>query len=413
MRKIYSALDIGSDTIKLVVGEFINNKLNILCAINERTKGFTHNEVTDPEELIKVIKKVMNLAAEKINFHIKKVILNIPTNYHNFILTEATSIIEHEDLVITSSDILKILQKCAINQISPNEELIAVEPIIFKVGDNETNNPINKVGKTLSVKSLLITSDKKSIYDLIKILEKCEIEVIDITTNGLVEYYNFKNQILDEKTGVVINLGHTSTTLSIINKGIFINNEVLDIGGYDIEKDIAFIYNVKARDAKHLKENLALASSRMADPKETVHLLNRNNENIAINQYEITEVVSSRINEILKLKKKTINHLTKKEISYIIITGGLTELKDFSVELNSIYGDNVQMGNINNVGARNNKYSVTIGMINYFNEKLKLRNKDYSTVSEADIEELMNKDSKLGVANDSILGKVFGYFFDN
>ena len=33
MRKIFSALDIGSNTIKLVVGEFTLNKLNILCAV--------------------------------------------------------------------------------------------------------------------------------------------------------------------------------------------------------------------------------------------------------------------------------------------------------------------------------------------------------------------------------------------
>ena len=39
MRKIYSALDIGSNFIKLVVGEFINNKLNILCAIKRECKG--------------------------------------------------------------------------------------------------------------------------------------------------------------------------------------------------------------------------------------------------------------------------------------------------------------------------------------------------------------------------------------
>lgn len=413
MRKIFSALDIGSDTIKLVVGEFINDKLNILCAKNEPSSGFKHNGITDSEELIKSIKNVINEASKQINFEIKKVLLNIPTHYTNFILTELTMPIEHEDLTVTSMDVIKILQKSATNAISPSDELIGVEPVIFKVGDNETSSPVNKKGKTLSVKSLLVTSDKKTIYDLVKLLEKASLEVVDITIDGLVLYYNFRNESLDQKNGVIINLGNTSTSLNIISKGLFINREVIDAGGYDLDKDIAFIYNLKKKDARYLKENLAKASSRMAEPKEVLQVTNRNNEIIVINQYEITEVVSSRLNEILKLTKKSINHLTKKEISYIIITGGLTELKDFSIEVSSIYGNTIQIGNINVIGARNNKYSVALGMLLYFNEKLKLRNKEYSTVSDEDIEQLCNNDSKSSIANDSILGKVFGYFFDN
>lgn len=39
MRKIIASLDIGSSTIKLVVGEYIKNNLNILCVSEIPTKG--------------------------------------------------------------------------------------------------------------------------------------------------------------------------------------------------------------------------------------------------------------------------------------------------------------------------------------------------------------------------------------
>ena len=54
-------------------------------------------------------------------------------------------------------------------------------------------------------------------------------------------------------------------------------------------------------------------------------------ENIKINQYEISEIISSRLREILNLSRKQINLLTKMEISSIIITGGTTELNDFNL----------------------------------------------------------------------------------
>ena len=181
----------------------------------------------------------------------------------------------------------------------------------------------------------------------------------------------------------------------------------------NIDKDIAYIYKLKLSDAKYLKEKLALANIRRANPKENMKIVNKEGEELVINQYELTEIVASRINEILKKAKNIINHLTKKEISYIIITGGLTEFKDFNIAVTGVFGESASIGTINTLGTRNNKYSVCLGMIKYFNDKLKLRHRRYSTVSEKEAEDMCNKESKISIPSDSILGKIFGYFFDS
>lgn len=413
MRRIYSTLDIGSDTIKMVVGEFINNKLHILCAAEEISEGYRHNEITDKDKLILTIKKLIMQINEKLNFKVKKVILNISSTYNNFIVTSAQMSIKNEDHLVSSEDILKVIQLSTKNHINASEELICVEPIMFQVDDTETLEPFHKVGKYLGVKCVLITGDKKYVYDLLDILNSCDLNVVDITPSGLVDYYNFKTPEMDSNVGVLIDLGNTSTTINVINKGIFINTEVIDVGGYDIDKDIGFAYNLRRTEAKYLKENLALASLRTAEPRQTLKVMNREGKEIVINQYELTEIVANKLTEILKLTKNNINHLTKKEISYIIITGGLTEIKEFPIEIASIYGDNIKIGNINRIGARHNKYSIAIGMLLYFNDKLNLRNKEYTMISENDIEVMCNGEAKAIVATDSILGKVFGCFFDN
>ncbi|UKI26335.1 MAG: hypothetical protein L6V91_05840 [Bacilli bacterium] len=38
MKKIYTAIDIGSDTIKIVVGEYFKDKLNILTIHEEKNQ---------------------------------------------------------------------------------------------------------------------------------------------------------------------------------------------------------------------------------------------------------------------------------------------------------------------------------------------------------------------------------------
>ena len=135
------------------------------------------------------------------------------------------------------------------------------------------------------------------------------------------------------------------------------------------------------------------------------------NGKCSINQYDITEVVEARIGELLKLAKKEINNLTKRKISYIIVTGGVTELMGFSYVVENILGINSSTLNSTTIGIRNNKFSSAMGIIKYFHEKMLLRGKNISLVDETMIEQMLNnKKSMLELTDDTIISKIFGYF---
>ena len=43
MKKVYTSINLGSDTIKFVVGELYNNKINLLSSYEITSKGITVN----------------------------------------------------------------------------------------------------------------------------------------------------------------------------------------------------------------------------------------------------------------------------------------------------------------------------------------------------------------------------------
>ena len=263
MRKIFTALDIGSNTIKVVVGEFIGTKLNILSAVKVTSRGYVNNYILDKEALISRIKEAISKTEEELNIKIRKVILNVPTYNLDFKLTDGR--VELEENVVKSNDIVRLLQDVSKNKIDHKNELICTLPIMFKVDDEETINPYGKHGNILYVKSILVSTDKKTIYDLATIVNSCNLDIIDITTTGLVDYYNFKSKELDTKNIAIVNLGSTTTNISIFSKGIFINNKIIDDGGFYIDKEIASVYNLKRNETEYLKEKLALAVINNAD----------------------------------------------------------------------------------------------------------------------------------------------------
>ena len=76
-------------------------------------------------------------------------------------------------------------------------------------------------------------------------------------------------------------------------------------------------------------------------------------------------------------------------------------------------GQTAIVGNIEEIGARSNKYGTAVGMIKYYNSRLKLRNVEFSIFNLEEQEELGGMDKRINISDNSILGKLFGYFFDN
>lgn len=413
LREIIASIDIGSSKIKLVVGEIINDKLNILCALDEDSRGVKKGVITEPDETEYAIKKLIKKSEEMLGVKISKSIVNVNEDSADFKIGEASITITSEDKEITASDILRVLQNSVRNNIAKDMELVAVLPIMFKVDERKTRMPKGVRGENLTVKSVVVSTPKRDIYLVAKCLEKCGIEVIDIMLSSMGSYFAHKNETMDTQTGIVIDCGAETIKIAVFNKGIIINNLVIGYGGKNVDNDIGFIYKLNEVDSKHLKEDFALANKRYANPKEKEMMTNTLGEKVEINQMELTEVVMSRLHEMLNLAKNEINYLTKKEISYIIITGGLSEFKDFPLEIESIFGRSASLGKLFIIGARDNKYASCIGMIKYFDNKLKLRDKEFSVLNQDELEVLSGTEAKRIISSDSILGKVFGIFFDN
>ena len=112
MRQIISSIDIGSSSIKIVVGEMVKNKLNILAVSDTPSLGINKGLIVNAKDFIDSLKKGLNKAEETIGLKIKKTIVNIPANNANFYITEGSTTITNEDHIVTGNDIARALQGC-------------------------------------------------------------------------------------------------------------------------------------------------------------------------------------------------------------------------------------------------------------------------------------------------------------
>lgn len=413
MRNIYTGIDIGSDNIKIVVAELIKDKFYVLASTSVKSVGVKRGLVVDEEMATNSLRLAINEIEKTLGVRINKAIVAVPSNSRNLSIVDGTINIYND--VINGNDIVTLLQESTIDKIDSNDELVSLIPIMFCIdNDKFTIDPKGVKASSLSVKALMATAPKEQILNILKIFSNVSVEVIDFTFSCIGDYYEVKNKDCDSVLGAIINIGYSKTNVSIFNKGIIIKDSIINLGSKNIDKDISYIYGVDLNSAKELKEKFSLSSRRYADINEVLEFSLNDNEKLTINQYEITEIVEARIVELLKLAKKEINNLTKRKISYIIVTGGITELMGFSYVVENILGINASTFNDTTIGIRNNKYSSAMGVIRYFHDKMNLRDKNISLFDEDMVEQMLkNKKSMLELTDDTIISKIFGYFANN
>ena len=413
MRKILAGIDIGSDTLKLIVGEYFKGKINILAVTTVPSVGINAGFVTNSSDFMNCLKELFKKGEELIGLPITKVIATIPSNQVKFHMNEGYTTIEDSIGMVRSIDIIRSMQASSYNQIEDDEELASIMPIHFKVDDELVLNPIGKQGKKCSVKTIFTTVPKANVVPIVKCFDKIGVEVIDTTFGSIGDYYEFQTKQMKTEVGAIINLGHMVTNVSIFNKGILTNTTTIQMGAIDIEKDIAYMFKVPKKEAKDIRLNLCLAHKRNVSDINKKEYTNKDGEKIVVNEYEATQIASSRIVEILKLAKKEINHLTKKEIHYIIITGGISEMANFTYLMEEVFGHQARLGVTKELGLRSNIYSTGVGLIKYYLDKMNLRNQEFTIFNYEQLDTLSGANKKININENSILGKIFGYFFDN
>ena len=412
MKHIYTSIDFGSDTIKIVVAELFQNKINLLASTSTKSKGIKKGLITDVDLALESVRNAINETEELLGLKIKKVIASVPSFNVEYSIIKGDIKLNSEQSVVTTDDILNSLE-VAVRSVQFNmREMITILPVDYTL-DNTAfiKNPLGMKGTTLGCKAVLVTVPKKNVYSVVTLLEKLGIEVVDISINNLGDLYSFNTKDFENQTGAIINIGSDITSVSIYNKSILLKSSIINIGGMNIDNDISYMYKVDQKTASKLKLKFALGHKKNASVNDIIEVKNVQDEAIKINQFEISEIVMSRTEEILNEAKKEINLLTSKKIDYIIITGGTSNITNFEYVARDVFGENASIGNVKVLGIRDNIYSACIGNLVYFINKLKLKNQNYSMISDNEMYQITSFATRKLNTSDSMLGKLFGYFF--
>ena len=211
---------------------------------------------------------------------------------------------------------------------------------------------------------ILVTTTKNKIKDHASILNSAGLKpgIFDADPIALSNLYQWANELPEKGADVILNIGHSSTTLIALGKDSSFFTREIEIGGHEINTRIMRELNLDYKNATNEKE---LKGTKIFENFDDKKIANDSPSSIAIEKKTIFNDFADEIRKTLRFYLKK-NNQSFFNTFYLCggsaITPGLNDFISSNLNLNINYLDPLK--NINNEIEIENpmQYSLAIGL---------------------------------------------------
>lgn len=418
VKDIYASLDLGSSTIKLVVGELLNSNINVLFAKMVPSRGVSKSQITDEAALSSTILQLVREAEEELQTKITKVLLNIPAYHTRLYQNQGTCLVNASDQRISAEHISKALNQATRFEISDKEAIVSVVPVNYYYGSINTKEaPIGKMATSIRVDTLIITTSKKMLYAYVRSVERAGLSVIDICVSA----YSCAKEAFDEaylrEGAILVDIGYKSTSISFFEEGYlkFLTN--VPMGGQYLTRKIAAAWEIPMVKAETYKIKYGTCNTLLGD-EDVIHVTYKGEEMISHTQKEMASILSQGVEEMMQAIKEQTMVINNGQRYEVVIVGGGGELESIEDVASRVLECPVRTYRPSTIGARQMAYTANIGLIYYLADQSKIFGKTEPSLVLPEVSHTMatrfkglTKTSSVSKHNDKKISKVLDVLF--
>ncbi|MFS0861401.1 cell division protein FtsA [Fredinandcohnia sp. 179-A 10B2 NHS] len=427
--EISVSLDIGTSSVKVIIGEMVDDSLNIIGVGNVKSEGLKKGTIVDIDETVHSIKKAIEQAERMVGVSINQVVVSVPAN--NVQLQDAHGVVavsseSRQNREISNDDVLRVIDAAQFISIPPEREIIDMIPKQFIVdGYDEISDPRGMLGVRLEVEGTIITTSRTILHNLLRCVEKAGLDIAAICLQPLAAGSISLSD--DEKNlGVaLVDMGGGSTTISVFNDGFLQSTSVLPVGGDHITKDLAIGLRTSTEDAEKIKIKHGHAFYDDASEEEVFNVpIIGSDQHEQYSQLQISDIIEARLEEILLLVQKEIKKMGIGDLpGGFVLTGGVVNLPGVLELSQLVFRSNVRIAKPDYIGVREPQFSTGVGLLQFAYEHARIQGTKISSSVSIDSAEKRparqpqaKNNSKTNTNGDQNIGKkvkrFFGLFFE-
>lgn len=376
---IFVSLDIGTSTVKVIIGEMVNNTLNIIGVGNVQSDGLKKASIVDIDRTVQSIKRAIEQAERMVGMEIKQVILGIPAHQVALLDCHGVVAVNNENREITDEDVDRVIDAAQVMSIPPDKEIINIIKKQFIVDtQDEINDPRGMIGVRLEMEGMLAIGSRTFLLNILRCVERAGLEIIDIVLQPLAAGEIALSN--DEKNlgSALIDIGGGSTTVSVFEDGFIKGTALLPIGGDHITKDISIVLRTTTDDAElaKIKHGQAFYDFAQEDEVFTLPVIGSNQKE-EYNQLILSDIIEARLVELFELVHNELKKMGVEDLpGGYVLTGGTANMQGLPELAQTIFQNRVRVAIPDYIGVREPQYTTAVGIIKYYYKNARLQAKD-------------------------------------
>lgn len=343
--EIIAAVDIGTSKIVVLIAEInAEDQLKIIGMGIEKSVGLKKGVVINIEATVDSIHSAIRQAEELAGCEINTVFAGIAGNHvrsydgHGFV-----RINEGE---VSQSDIDGAIDASKAMKIPDEEHILHVLPKDFIIdGQDGISDPIGMSGVRLEADVHIVTVSKSAEENIIKSLERCNLEVQEIVLEPLASSLSVLSD--DEKDlGVcLVDIGGGTADIAVFKDGQIVTTRVIPIGGDHVTKDIAHELRTPQDEAEELKLKYA-CTPEMLDKLQTIEIPSLGDRAPRRTDLMVlAKVVEQRYKELFEVIIAEIGKINFESLrAGVVLTGGTSQLHGCIKIAEKIFQTDVRLG---------------------------------------------------------------------
>lgn len=376
--EIYVSLDIGTSNVKVIIGEMLNDSINIIGVGKTKSEGIKKGSIVDIDETVHSIKRAVEQAERMIGVEINRAIVGITGNHIHLQPCHGVVAVASENREVGNEDIKRVIDAAQVVSIPPEREIIDVIPKQFIVdGLDEITDPRGMIGVRLEMEGTIITGSKTVLHNVLRCVERAGLEVSDIALQPLAAGSIALSKDEKEMGVAMVDMGGGSTTISIYNKGYLQATSVIPVGGDHITKDISIGLRTSTEEAETIKvkHGHAFYDTASRDESFDVSIIGSDKKQ-QYTQLDISHIIEARMEEIFQMVQGEVKRHGYKDVpGGYVLTGGNAAMSGILELAQDVLMNNVRIAIPDYIGVREPQYTTGVGLIQFasFNAKVQGR----------------------------------------
>jgi cell division protein FtsA len=427
--ELYVSLDIGTSSIKVIIGEMVNDTLNIIGVGNIKSEGLKKGSIVDIDETVQSIQRAAEQAERMIGMEIKQVVVGISGNHVMLQPCHGVVAVSSENKEITEHDVLRVREAAELITIPSDREIIDVIPVHYKVDElDEISDPRGMIGVRLEMRGILITGMRTILHNSLRCVEKAGLEIKDIALQPLAAGSLVLSKDEKELGVVLIDMGGGTSTVALFEQGYLKYTSVIPIGGETITKDLSIVLRTTMEEAEKIKIKHGHAFYDDASEEEvfTIPIIGSDQQQ-KCNQLMLSDIIEARMTEIFELVQDDLKRMGYQDIpGGFVLTGGVVKMPGVLELAQYVFQNRVRTAEPNYIGVREPQYTTAVGLIkhSFSKEKMKKSNKrlpvnagtayenNESRSQKQNAQTKERSEKKHADKGESKFKKILGYFFE-